>query len=131
MAVYVAYLRKARRGYSIDFYDFPGCASAGGTVDEAVAGAHEALALHIDGMVEDGDRVPDPSPLREVLAAPEAKGLLTAVALQIEVPPAKVRRVNITLPETTLRRVDDYARRHGETRSGLLARAAEHLLEAK
>ena len=32
--------------------------------------------------------------------------------------------VNITLPARLLRRIDDYARAHHETRSGFLARAA-------
>jgi metal-responsive CopG/Arc/MetJ family transcriptional regulator len=36
----------------------------------------------------------------------------------------KAKRVNITLPERLLSQIDDYARRHGGTRSGLLAHAA-------
>jgi len=36
----------------------------------------------------------------------------------------KVRRVNVTIPERVLSLIDDYASRHGETRSGLLTQAA-------
>jgi hypothetical protein len=36
----------------------------------------------------------------------------------------KAARINITLPQRILRAVDAHARRHGETRSGFLARAA-------
>jgi predicted RNase H-like HicB family nuclease len=33
--------------------------------------AEEALALHIEGMVEDGEAVPEPSVLEEVMADPD------------------------------------------------------------
>ena len=36
----------------------------------------------------------------------------------------KSERVNVTLPHRVLRAIDTHARRHGETRSGFLARAA-------
>lgn len=36
---------------------------------------------------------------------------------------SKAKRINITLPERVLALVDEQARRDGETRSGLLARA--------
>ena len=44
--------------YGVSFPDFPGCATAGNTLDEAAAMATEALALHIEGMRADGHRVP-------------------------------------------------------------------------
>jgi hypothetical protein len=56
---------------------------------------------------------------------PDFAGWIWALA---EVDPAllsdKAERVNITLPARLLRRIDDYARAHHETRSGFLARAA-------
>ena len=36
---------------------------------------------------------------------------------------SKTKRINITVPERVLALVDEQARREGETRSGLLARA--------
>ena len=42
---------------------------------------------------------------------------------------SRTRRVNITLPERVLAIVDEAAAREGETRSGLLARAALSYLE--
>lgn len=42
----------------------------------------------------------------------------------------KTKRVNITLPERLLSQMNDYATRHGATRSGLIAEAAmEYLAE--
>jgi predicted RNase H-like HicB family nuclease len=43
----------------MSFPDFPGCITAGKTLDEASRMAAEALALHIQGVIEDGDAVPD------------------------------------------------------------------------
>jgi len=37
-------------------------------------------------------------------------------------------KINITVPAATLRRIDAYAQRHGETRSGFLVRAAERTM---
>jgi len=37
---------------------------------------------------------------------------------------SKAKRINITLPERVLALVDEQAKREGESRSGLLARAA-------
>jgi predicted RNase H-like HicB family nuclease len=51
MASYIALLRKERKSdYSVDFPDFPGCITAGKTLEEARTMAAEALVLHIEGL---------------------------------------------------------------------------------
>ena len=56
---------------------------------------------------------------------PEYAGWVWAL---VDVDPAliddKAERVNITVPRRILSRIDRYASSHGETRSGLLVRAA-------
>jgi predicted RNase H-like HicB family nuclease len=54
-------------GYGIVFPDLPGCTSAGDTVEEARRRAAEALALHLEGMLEDGIELPVPSALDAAL----------------------------------------------------------------
>lgn len=49
-------------GYGVVFPDLPGCTSLGETVEQAYEHAFEALALHIEGMVEEGIPLPQPSP---------------------------------------------------------------------
>ena len=44
--------------YGVVFPDFPGCVSAGSTLDEAMLGAQEALAGHVALMVADSDELP-------------------------------------------------------------------------
>jgi predicted RNase H-like HicB family nuclease len=59
---YIAYLHKdAKSDFGVSFPDFPGCVATGKTLDEARRMAAEALAFHIEGTVEDGELIPEPS----------------------------------------------------------------------
>ena len=46
-------------GISIEFPDLPGCLPCADTMEEAVKNATEALGLHIYGMEEDGEDIPN------------------------------------------------------------------------
>lgn len=50
-----------------DRADFPGAITAACSLDEALARAGEALALHVEGMAEDGEPIPPPSGFAEVI----------------------------------------------------------------
>ena len=128
MATYIALMRKDRDSdYGVDFPDFPGCVTAGSDLDEASAGAREALAFHIAGMVEDGLDLPRPSALEEVMADAYNRD---AVAFLVSGPEVKARskRVNVMLPEDLLRAIDADAKEHGLNRSSYLALAARDRL---
>lgn len=47
-------------GYVATLALFPGCISEGDTPNEAVANIREAIALHIESMLESGEVVPLP-----------------------------------------------------------------------
>jgi len=87
MPSYIALLRKdPDSDYGVEFPDFPGCVSAGTDVDEARRMAEEALDLHIEGMIADGDRLPEPSNLEEIVADPanrEAVAILVTAAVRL------------------------------------------------
>lgn len=124
MTSYIGLIRKdSDSDFGVDFPDFPGCISAGTTLDEARRMAQEALELHVGGMIEDGEALPVGSSLETIMADPENAD---AVAFVVTVPEAADRtvRVNITLPERLLRRIDERAK----NRSAFLARAAEKAL---
>lgn len=75
MASYIALLRKDNNSdYGVEFPDFPGCVSAGSTLEEARRMAGEALAAHVDFLREDGNEVPEPSPLDVLAKQSELKG---------------------------------------------------------
>ncbi len=130
MANYIALIHKdADSEYGVSFPDLPGCISVGADLDEARANAEEALALHVEGMVEDGDAVPAPSSLEEIMSHAENRdGAVIVVRLKTAAP--KTVRVNVTFPEDALREIDAYAEAHGFTRSGLLLQGARRAMEA-
>lgn len=47
-------------GFGVYFPDLPGCVTYGSDIDDAKINAKEALELHIYGMQEDGEVLPDP-----------------------------------------------------------------------
>lgn len=49
-------------GYDVVFPDLLGCVSTGDSVQDAAVHAAEALSLMIEGMRENGEPVPNPSP---------------------------------------------------------------------
>lgn len=128
MASYIALIHKESASqYGVSFPDLPGCVTAGETLDEAKDLAAEALAGHVATMREFGERIPDPTPLDQILADPENFG---AAVLVVPLQPARGRivRVNVTLSEEELQAIDETARRHGMTRSGFLRRAAQRAI---
>ena len=65
---YIATVHKEKDSdYGVQFYDFPGCISAGETIEEAQEMATEALNGHIELMLEDGNYIPNPSPLEVII----------------------------------------------------------------
>jgi predicted RNase H-like HicB family nuclease len=103
----------------VDFPDFPGCVTAGATLEDARRMAAEALELHVEGMVEDGTPIPPPSALDVIMADPDDRD---AVAFLVDAPTRPVRavRVDVTLPEDVLEQIDKAAK----NRSKFLTAAA-------
>jgi antitoxin HicB len=46
-------------GYSVTVPALPGCVAQGETLEEAIALAKEAIALHVTGLIEEGEAVPE------------------------------------------------------------------------
>ena len=111
--------------YGVSVPDLPGCFSAGGTMQEALEAAREALAAHIEGMLIDEDPVPTPDSVDAHRQNPDYSGGVWAlVPVDLAKLSGKAKRINITLPERALKEMDSCARSLGETRSGFLLRAA-------
>lgn len=66
--VYPAIFDYAADGISIEFPDLPGCLPCAQITEEALSNAREALALHLYGMEQDGDTIPEPRPFNELRA---------------------------------------------------------------
>jgi predicted RNase H-like HicB family nuclease len=120
---YIAYLHKDKNSdYGVSFPDFPGCITAGSSLEEARRMAGEALAFHVAGMREDGDPIPEPSSLDDLRGDPAMKG---AVAFLTELrEPEKTVRINITARRSQIAEIDRRARARGLTRSSYIVQSA-------
>jgi len=121
---YIAYLHKDREGsdFGVSFPDFPGCITAGKTLEEARHMASEALAFHIQGMMEDGVAIPEPSTVDALADDPAAENAL-AFLVKAEAPDATIR-VNITAKESQIEKIDAMAAAVGMTRSAYMVQSA-------
>ncbi len=127
MADYIALIHKdPDSDYSVSFPDFPGCVTAGATLDEARALAAEALAFHVAGMREDGEDVPAPSPMAAIMSERENRD---AVAFLVPLPDQAERhvRIQVTMAEGLVRQIDART----DNRSKFLADAAQVILQTK
>ncbi len=113
--------------YGVTVPDIAGCFSAGTTVAEALDNIKDALALHFEGLVADGEPLPTAHDIDTHIANPDYEGGVWAV-VEFDVTPyfGKAVRFNATLPEFLLERIDARVRtdRRYSSRSGFLATAA-------
>lgn len=115
--------------FGVSFPDLPGCVSAGRTAEEALRLAEEVLQFHVDGMVEDGESLPTPTPVERVVVEKDVHTVaVTLIPVRL---PGKSVRVNITVDENLLISIDRAARSLGYSRSGFLAEAARDKLAEK
>ncbi|OPL16861.1 MAG: hypothetical protein AVO39_00895 [delta proteobacterium MLS_D] len=123
---YPVFLEKDKDSdYGVTIPDLPGCFSSGTTVEEALENAQEAILTHVEGLFIDNETIPNPSSIEKLKDEITEDGIIWGI---VNVDLAKlskaVRRINVTIPENILTKIDSYAQREGETRSGLLATAA-------
>jgi predicted RNase H-like HicB family nuclease len=108
-----AQIEEENGAFGVWFVDLPGCVSVGNSIAEALEGAHEALALHIAGMIEDGEHIPSPS-------SPQLEKGSVAVSMIGVTLPGKKKRVNVMIDEGLLAAIDAVS----ENRSRFLEKAA-------
>jgi predicted RNase H-like HicB family nuclease len=118
-------------GWGVIFPDVPGCVSQGDTAQGAIENAIEALTLHLEEMAAQGQELPPPSRLNANL--PRWVNDISKAANDVHalVPidePGRSIRVNITMDEALIGRVDVAAAQEGMTRSGFLAEAVRQKL---
>ena len=116
--------KDSKSDFGVTVPDIPGCFSAGATMDEVISMAQEAIECHLEGMLMDGEAIPVPTAIENHQKDKQFKGGVWAVVeIDISKLSVKSKRINITMPEKLLNAVDNYAQKHSETRSGLLAQA--------
>jgi predicted RNase H-like HicB family nuclease len=111
--------------YGVTVPDLPGCFSAGETMEEALENVGEAILCHAEGFMMDGETVPQPTSIENHRNNESYRdGIWALVSVDLTKISGKAKRINITIPERLLVQVDNYAKKKGETRSGLFLSAA-------
>jgi predicted RNase H-like HicB family nuclease len=130
MVAVIALVHGKLGAYGISFPDFPGCISGGESIDEALRRGRDALDFHVESMIEVGEALPKIRDVAEIKADPDyAEDFANAVLAVVEAEvPAKAVRVNISIDERLLDRIDRAVQATGETRSGFMAAAARERL---
>jgi predicted RNase H-like HicB family nuclease len=121
---YIAYLHKeGKSDFGVSFPDFPGCVTAGKSLEEASRRAPEALTFHIAGMLEDGEKIPKPSTIDDLVGDPDRQNAVVFL-VTTDFDKAKTVRVNITARENQIELIDRLATRAGMTRSAYMVQSA-------
>jgi predicted RNase H-like HicB family nuclease len=129
MRQYIALIHKdSGSDYGVSFPDLPGNVTAGVDLDDAMRMAEEALALHLAGMAEDGEPIPEPTSLETIMRDRENRD---AVAVLVDAPAATGEAVvKVAISEYELEQIDKFAAERGFTRPSLLLRAARTAIDA-
>lgn len=127
MSYAIALIHEENGVFGISFPDFPGCVSTGRSLDEAIFKGGQALALHVSGMADEGEALPVLRSADELRGDSEFRSdfegaTIAAVAVEL---PRRAVRVNISIDEGLLERVDRAAEAAGQSRSAFLVEAAK------
>jgi predicted RNase H-like HicB family nuclease len=81
----VVYAKCKNSNFSGHAPDVPGCVSAGDTLDEMNSMMREALEFHLDGILEDGDTIPEPTTMTVDLKTEDFENVDYFIVRQLEV----------------------------------------------
>jgi predicted RNase H-like HicB family nuclease len=118
---YIAVINKENgKQYGVIFPDFLGCVTVGKNLEEAKEMAQEALQFHVDGMLQDGEDLPKTKTLDEIKKKYKKAEIFLVVAVKIK---TKATRINISIDEKLLRKLDKFLLNSNETRSSFFAKS--------
>jgi len=117
--IYVALVSGGQaQGYQAHFHDLPDCTVNGGDLAELLTNARQALVERLEAFEAAGDVWPAATPIEQI--APQAGVIPVPVDVSVDDTPV---RVNISLGERLVQRLDAAAAAGGMTRSGFIAKA--------
>ncbi len=85
--------KEKRRRLRRFFPDFPGCVFGGKTLDQALENAREGIIFHIEGLLQAGETLPEPTYLEDIKKNPH-------------LPTGQLKRLNITMDTGLLAEID-------------------------
>ncbi len=124
--IYPAVFTYEEDGISIEFPDLRGCFSCANTDEEALRMAKEAMALHISSLEDNGQTIPDHTPLADIKLEKNQTAVLVEVWMPLYNDKIKVVSVKKTL--TLPKWLNEAAEQHQVNFSKVLQDALkEHL----
>ncbi|WP_252177915.1 type II toxin-antitoxin system HicB family antitoxin [Endozoicomonas sp. 4G] len=114
--------------YGVTVPDIKGCFSAGDTFAEALECTKEAINGYLEMFTEEGKPIPNGSDIDDLVDNPDYEGGTWAL-VEVDITPylGKTEKINVTLPSSLIRKIDDEVRKHSSqyrSRSSFLAQAA-------
>lgn len=117
----------AEHAHGVTIPDFPGCFSAADRWEDLPAKVQEAVEVYCEG--EDLD-LPEPTPWETLAGRPDYQdGVWLLADIDLSRLRARSVRLNVSLPEGLVRRIDAHTKARHMSRSGFLAKAAAEALE--
>lgn len=120
MATYLGVAERGEHGFGVFFPDVPGCVSFGDSLFTAIENGERAIAAHIELLAQEGEEIPESSSKVAVDDDVDVAGYFLA---HVELPGRTVR-LNVTMDEGLVARIDRVAR----NRSAFLSEAARERL---
>ncbi|MCL9971555.1 type II toxin-antitoxin system HicB family antitoxin [Anoxybacillus kestanbolensis] len=126
--IYPAIFDYANDGISVEFPDLPGCFTCGDTEEEAFQMAKEAMALHLYGLEQENEEIPQPSKVSEI----QTEKHQVVVFVEVWMPPFRHEMENKAVKKTLTipKWLDDLAKEHNVNYSQILQEALKKHLGA-
>lgn len=116
--------------YKVSVPDLPGCECNDENIDTALNKINDAIAAHLSILAEYGEAIPHAKNIEDHIANYSA---VIWCIIDIDITPylGKSHKINVTLPELLIKKIDDRVSKSSEykTRSGFIASACLNELE--
>ena len=126
--IYPAIFDYSSDGISVEFPDLPGCFTCGDTEEDAFKMAKEAMALHLYGLEQENEEIPEPSKVSEI----QTENNQVIVFIEVWMPPFRHEMENKAVKKTLTipKWLDDLAKEHNVNYSQILQEALKKHLGA-
>ncbi|MEP3350989.1 MAG: type II toxin-antitoxin system HicB family antitoxin [Marinomonas sp.] len=118
--------------YGVTVPDVAGCFTAGKNHDEALDMAVEAIFLHLESLLEEGEDIPKANTITFHKNNPDYNDGIWAI-VDVDITPllGKSEKINVTLPHLLISKIDRAVSSNPryKSRSGFLAEASKKALE--